>query len=352
MEEKDINISGDLKNTSRLVMNRGGFNRKGNVDVLIEGWNGVKNKPGLMAGVTCDLNYGDELVVVEGLVSGVGGDVLRIEFPIKDRMRPLQSARINVPEGVTVDPGLRTFLGNIFPLNDEIFERTFIRSVQRYGGQENQYFTAKQISMFFAGKRAYRASAAVVMAYKSVEMNDEELQMEAWNEIEEHIARIEECEISWHPRLNREHLLVSLLCAKWHIALSLGREEDFRDLLHMSAKLINGLSNYFTLAYNLSISLLMQGLVMRRDGNDEAVAQIQRASFELFQAAVRDAQATRTLFKELEVSHTNAIFLMDVLATPEPTDVNYDAWLRAALRVRGESLVRLSAIFKNLSSPR
>ncbi len=216
------------------------------------------------APISMSLNYDDRSVPAAATFSWLGaaaeknaGNSFEIVLPLPEHSdQPLCSVTCDLPDWLTLDPAVATFLAEIFPRDNKAYDAMFVRKVNRFGDEALQYFMARQLSQSFTGKRAYRVGAAVVMTYKAIEINDPVLQEEALRHVKMQLLHVGDCEITNHPRTNREHLEVSLLCAKWHLELSLRHYDEFFSTLEHCRSLAANITNYFTPAFNLSMSLL------------------------------------------------------------------------------------------------
>mgnify|MGYP000244610795 CR=1 FL=1 len=188
---------------------------------------------------------------------------------------------------------------------------------------------------------AYRAASSVIMAYKAIEMEATALQREALAHVTAHLARIDECATTGHPRTDREHLLVSLLCAQWHLELSLGETEAFLATLDRCRAVAAELENHFTPAFNLSLALLIRCVLLSRAGDASGAGEIAAEGMQLFKRAVADATDKLTLFQELRMSHRNVHVMLQAASPSKRIKPDYDAWVLFSLRVRGAPAERL-----------
>lgn len=260
----------------------------------------------------------------------------RLVVPLEPGMAPVRA--ITLEDGVALPDDLAGFLAAIFPPDDAAFERMFARKFQRYGDRLTQFFTARQIARHFEGKHAYRCAAAVVMAYKAAEIGLPALCDEALTELTTCMAGLELCDITNHPRKNREHLAVSMLCAKWHLELALERLPEFMLTLEMAASHADGLTNYFTPAYPISCSMLVLATICALQGDHDRVEMLARAGFAMFQRAVADARFDNIkMFQELEVSHRNVMAMIRLSkGAPRPTLPEIERAVQGAVRMPGE----------------
>lgn len=336
---------------STAIINKVSFSSSGQLDVVCK----FSDKDAALAdsilkGTKCEMIYGGARDTVAGTLVSQRDDSLVLRFAVEATDQPLRAVRITGPDSLTLAPDVQQFLGIILPDDDAAFSQSFISQTQRYGDATTQFFTARQISRHFSGKRAYRAASGVVMAYKAIETDDRQLQKEALAELRDHIRNIGECDIHRHPRENREHLLVSLLCVKWHVELSLKRHDAFRATLEESARLCTELSNYFTPSYNLSLSMLMLCMLVKQQGDAERAKDLADQGLAVFKAAAADATDQLTFLTELQICHRSVVQMYRVSKVKSPPQEDFDTGLKQCLRVRGPSVERLKKIFWALAT--
>jgi|GEM_PF-4934938 hypothetical protein len=264
-----------------------------------------------------------------------------IVLALEDTDTPLRAISCDLPRGVTLDRPLAAFLRTVFPQTNDAFEQLMNSKTKRFGDAPLQYFVARQISTGFGGLHAYRAASSVIMAYKAIEMEATALQREALAHVTAHLARIDECATTGHPRTDREHLLVSLLCAQWHLELSLGETEAFLATLDRCRAVAAELENHFTPAFNLSLALLIRCVLLSRAGDASGAGEIAAEGMQLFKRAVADATDKLTLFQELRMSHRNVHVMLQAASPSKRIKPDYDAWVLFSLRVRGAPAERL-----------
>lgn len=304
------------------------------------------------APISMRLNYEDRSAPAEASFSWLGaaaeesaGNSFEIVLPLPEHSdQPLCSVTCDLPEWLTLDPAVATFLAEIFPRDDKAYEAMFLRKIHRFGDEALQYFMARQLSQSFSGKRAYRVGAAVVMTYKALEINDPVLQDEALRHIKMQLLRVDECEITNHPRTNREHLEISLLCAKWHLELALRRHDEFFATLEHCRSRAASITNFFTPAYNLSMTLLMLCALLARKGDVEQAAVVANEGTQIFKSAVASATQQLTLFQELRISHRNVHLMLCATKPDKQTDADFKMYFRNSLRVLGEAVDRLTDV--------
>lgn len=150
----------------------------------------------------------------------------------------------------------------------------------------------------------FKCAAAVVMAYKAVDLGSEALMELAQKNICSSLKRIEECNYHPLPRKNREHLLFSMLCAKWHTELFIAGAGEMAETLEEVYQRSGNLRNYFTPAYPINTSLLVYVLILVSRSQKREARRVIAHMHEVFKKAVDSSDFMRlTLFTELAKSH-------------------------------------------------
>lgn len=255
----------------------------------------LSNVRAVLYGVSDDVFYTDSLFF----------DGKQAVFPLEGICKPVDkiSIQLNFKDNSKLDVDL---LNNLFPKNDREFEEKFIRKMQRHGSSSIDYFVADQIELFFDGAVYYSCSAAVVKAYKAVELNDDQLLRSAESGVNKALKVIDKADVHWHPRKNKEHLYFSMLCALWHVKLAQSDRSGFLDVLEsvFSSSSDSALKNYFTPSYPISNALCLYAIFLSLTGQREKSKEVSELCFRVFQSAVKDADKNKnTLFEELAVSH-------------------------------------------------
>lgn len=178
--------------------------------------------------------------------------------------------------------------------------------ISRTGSALGDFLVAARVQSNPAICRAYKSGAAVVMAYKAVELREAAFRQAARAAILDNLAHNDECASDWHPRRDREHLRGSLACAQWHLELmepDVTRESLFL-LLEEEARKAPLLRRTFTPAYPLSMSLLLYVYLLQVSGRQDRAKEVLIVMFELFKRCVADSKIEQTtLFHEIAKVH-------------------------------------------------
>jgi len=246
-------------------------------------------------------------------------------------------------------------LACLFPQDDASFTSRFMRMEQRWGDALTQAVLMRQICRWFPGSPGYRASAAIILAYKAVEQLDDAAMREAMQWLERAEDWLRGVPRQTDPRANPEHLLQSSLAVQWHLQAIRGDIPGVWRVLERCERSVAGIEHALTPALPASRSLLLLGWLRWRQGDAEAAARAWLLLVDLYRRAIRCApQATAIQFEELR-----HLAIMSVLAArglamaegrpPEPVEGEIDLpqVLAQCARVRGEALQRLTA---NLSA--
>lgn len=191
-------------------------------------------------------------------------------------------------------------LARIFPATDEEYVATMQSHLTRWGNLKTRFFLAEQVVRFFEGAPEHRIGAALIMAYKAVELADEACIQAARTAVEASFAMLDRLPIDWHPRRNPEHLRISLFTALWHLDLAVGRVAEARATLHSLLAASLTLGNYASTAYSASKGLLLLGWLEWRAGDTAQARHCWEQTVAMFKNAVRDADPYKAvLFREL-----------------------------------------------------
>lgn len=271
-----------------------------------------------------------------------------IRFDMNAAPRPIRSFRLSeYSSGSTVFEAR-----NLYPSSDQEFETQFKAHRDRSGDRRIDYFVASQIFNYFDGQEGYRISAAVVAAYKAIELMDESYLAEAETTLLRALTSIPSVKLARSTRNNREHLHVSVLCALYHVYLARGEAREFlRTLLVLKGLLeTQDFQSYYNLAYNSALSLRLLTLLHLVSDQPKAARSAARLSFNVYKSAARDADENLAHFKELRYVHDNTYESMRLARrSKDAAELLIDRTLRSCLRVPAEehpkSFSRMRATF-------
>lgn len=220
---------------------------------------------------------------------------------------------------VTLECGLEPIVHTLFgsrdaPLyirDDADYERRFKLRNKALGMVESRtghyladFLAAFQVQDNSKIERHFKCGASVIMAYKAVDLGNAELMKLARVAVNYNLQRVEQCGSHQSPRKDREHLLFSLLCARWHIDLFLAGAEELTDTLEKVYRWSGDLRNYFTPAYPINTSLLVYVLfLVSRSENKKARAVIAHMHKVYKKAVARSDVSRLAHFKELTKSN-------------------------------------------------
>lgn len=228
---------------------------------------------------------------------------------------------------------------NLFPATNREFETQFKSQRDRNGDPRVDYFVAQQIFTHFTGAEGYRVSAAVVAAYKGIELLEDAYLQDSETYLLQSLSALPKVHMSRSARNNREHLHISVLCVLYHVHLARGNAEGFlRTLQDLRALLANGsFHSYYNLAYNSALSLRLLTLLELMGGHQSGARATATLSFDVFKLASRDADENLAHFKELRYVHDNTYETMRMARrVSEITDSLIEKTLRSCLRVSAD----------------
>jgi len=228
---------------------------------------------------------------------------------------------------------------NLFPATNREFETQFKSQRDRNGDPRVDFFVADQIFTHFRGEEGYRVSAAVVAAYKGVELLDETYLEDAEKMLLRSLSALPNVNMARSARNNREHLHISVLCVLYHVYLARGNAGEFLRTLQVLRSLLENASfkSYYNLAYNSALSLRLLTLLQLLSGQHSDARAIATLSFDVFKLAARDADENLSHFKELRYVHDNTYESMRIARRlGEVTESLIEKTLRGCLRVSAD----------------
>jgi len=277
--------------------------------------------------------------------------VFRVRVAMPPRDAPLTGLFLDPArpgDAVLFEKDLDRRLARLYPADPAAYVELMQSATRRWGHLRTRYFLAAQVAAFFEEHPGHRAGAALVMAYKAVELGEEGPLARAAETVERAFGWLEGMPVDWHPRVNREHLEISLLTVRWHVELARGDAGAARRTLLLFRERCRNRSNYATLAYPATKSLLLAGWLEHRCGERARAAECWNGVIDLFKMAVRDADPGRAvLFGELghsfEAASLSAHCLRAARSNGRFPMPGLEEVTDRALRVAGKARDRLRA---------
>jgi hypothetical protein len=199
--------------------------------------------------------------------------------------------------------GLDRRLASIFPSDDDAYVEMFQSNTRRWGNVRTRFFLAEQIVRFFEGAPEHIIGAALIMAYKAVEIGRPKDMLRALRVNSSAFELLATLGPSSHPRRNPEHLEISLLTTRWHLQAALGDLQGTRVTLQQLLACTRVRASYWTLAYSASKSLLLAGWIEWRLGEADRARVCWERCVALFRLAAAEADPrSSVLFAELSHS--------------------------------------------------
>lgn len=230
-------------------------------------------------------------------------------------------------------------IGNLLPKTDSDFEAHFKSKRDRANDPYVDFFVGWQTHKYFSGSIGYRISAAVVAAYKAIEILDYEYLDMAEEALLASLELLPNTKVERSTRKNREHLHVSVLCALWHLQMARGKCREFKDTLEQIRSLLHdgNFHSFFNPAFNGSVTLRVLTLLQKMEGRDARARRTARLAFDIFKLGTRDADTIMNHFKELGYVHNHVLQTLRLSKRPgEISDALVEKTLQSCLRVPAE----------------
>lgn len=240
-------------------------------------------------------------------------DILNIDYLIHDIVMELAT----IDKKLISMPLLGNGAESLYIRDNNDYEKRFMlrsKSARQKIGRSDEplgdFFVAAQVQKNEEICREFRSGASVIMAYKAVELESEVLKGLAYLAIQNNIENNAQCGDDWHPRRNRDHLLASMLCARWHLELCDGSIDSRAILVTFEELWKRSLSftSYRTAAYPINTSLLLYVFYLVLEDGGEKSQDLIRYIVDVYKKSVSESDIKQlTLFNELAKSHKCAV---------------------------------------------
>lgn len=227
-------------------------------------------------------------------------------------------------------------LSALLPKTDGEFAKAFTWEGQRIRDRETLRFAAAQVVRHADFRASRIAAAASIVAYRSLDLGDEEWLQESLRFIDAAIGRIDELEDTGSVakpstvRTDRTHLSISLCTIRWHLALHLGQFDEVMRSLEQGYAFLEPVEEAWSVGYNGSKIVLLYGFMLWKTGDVEQARRVWDFAFVLYQRVAASASNENpTLFNDHRTSHRVAFLAMigirNMLGDPAPKNAVIDA---------------------------
>lgn len=233
-----------------------------------------------------------DLLVTDTEAAVVVADAFRAEAPLDGLDGPICGVEVRHMSGAgAVTAKLGYQLSRLFLETDAEFESASFGTKReaRPADKETDCFLSRQMATFFAGSREYRILMSIAYCYRSTELMSEPEMANALDLLDSSALLLEGvgAEASTF-RKDPTHLHFSMLTARWHAELALGRIGAFRNTLDQilrDAPRAALSDQFFSITYNLVRSLLILAVDRTRLGDAAVTLEALQAARKILQRA-------------------------------------------------------------------
>lgn len=176
---------------------------------------------------------------------------------------------------------------NLFFFSRRAFERVFFVRRRRAKDNSTLVFAAEQICSEYRLSKAHQAVAAVVYAYRVLEVGDIWRAERAIHFIDHLSGRLEGLQSTGHPRTDRQHLAQSMMMARWQLCVqTLDADGLFRTVVEAALRARDLVDPVALHSYNGCRMMLVAAFLLSKIGQVDAALRFCAAGARLFEAAM------------------------------------------------------------------
>ncbi|WP_419897510.1 hypothetical protein [Roseomonas sp. USHLN139] len=227
----------------------------------------------------------------------------RLVLPVQPSWPPF--SQVVVEQDATPLPvGEAWCLTGLFAFSERQFEKHFFRHRNRVQDRETLVFSARQILDHYSLNASHLCVAAVIYAYRAVDLGEAAGLRQARQDIRDVQKRLGTVASTGEARTDRDHLAISLLMALWHVDLALQDHDAFLATLDEAISHSRLLASPMTAtSYNLSRILLLRGWLFYQLGEPDKAIELYNYNFDFYARSLRNIEKNLARFIEQKETH-------------------------------------------------
>jgi hypothetical protein len=195
-------------------------------------------------------------------------------------------------------------LRNLYATTEADFERKYYRIKNRIKDPETLIFAMGQIMEHYNLDESHRCVAAVVYAYKSLDINKADKLDRSVAYLDFQRTRSDALKVTGEGRTDREHLRYSLSMPYWHILMIQGKFAELNSYLDGIIEQSKSLAvPMFSTPFNVNRMLLLAMYLAIARGELQRAEDIAMLSYEYYISAYKIAESNTVRFSEMKEAH-------------------------------------------------
>ena len=251
---------------------------------------------------------------------------------------PYTEVRVQA-DGKDLKPGSGWGLNKLYALSDDDFEGIFFRARDRPQDKETQHFATRQITEHYRLNASHRAVAAVVQAYRAIDLAKPEMTDAAVAVLQQELATAGELPESWRARLDGVHLQASLRSVLWQLHLFRGENDAvMAELDRLVAFLKEAHEPLPYISINGCPAILVRAHLMLAEGRSEEASELGFWNADFYLGCLTRLKKRRKLWQELIPPYRLVMTSMDLAqrVIDKEDQLAARAVITEAMRVEGD----------------
>lgn len=225
---------------------------------------------------------------------------------------PYTEVRVQV-NGKDQKSGSDWGLNKLYALSDDDFEGIFFRARDRPQDKETQHFATRQITEHYRLNASHRAVAAVVQAYRAIDLGRPEMTDAAVKVLNQELETAGDLPESWRARLDGVHLQASLRSVLWQLHLFRGDNDAvMAELDRLVAFLKAAHEPLPYISINGCPAILVRAHLMLSEGRSEEASELGFWNADFYLGCLNRLKRRRKLWQELIPPYRLVMTSMDL----------------------------------------
>lgn len=226
--------------------------------------------------------------------------VLALPLPLEEANGTVPLRRVEVSsDGNEIEFSRFWDLDRLFPTDRKEFESWMFRKVHRPKGEGTLVFLTRQILDHYDLNIGDRCAAAVIYAYRAMEMMDAEMTARAISVSRQLIEEADSLPENDHPRRGRQLLRSSLFTVLWQLYLSVDDKDSLMATLKAySGEVLRNEEAPAIVCVNLIPACLLYGYLLQQNKQKDEAETVLWSAYEFYRAKTKELPDNPTHFYE------------------------------------------------------
>ena len=229
-----------------------------------------------------------------------GAQALALPLPLEEVSGTVPLRRVEVSsDGNEIEFSRFWDLDRLFPTDRTEFKNWMFRAIHRPKGEGTLVFLTRQILDHYDLNIGDRCAAAVIYAYRAMEMMDAEMTARAISVSRQLIDEADSLPENDHPRRGRQLLRSSLFTVLWQLYLSVDDKDGLMETLKAyTGEVLENDKAPAIVCVNLIPACLFYGYLLQQNGTTDEAETVLWSAYRYYRAKANELPDNPTFFYE------------------------------------------------------